>query len=721
MNWQLHTPQFDYDEISEDKLKHWAGHRYFAYDLIRNTKPKVIVELGAYLGVSFFSFCKAIQDEDIDSKLCAIDTWKGDIHMGEFEETVYSNFIKIKDQLFGDLNIKIIRKEFDDAVADFKDNSIDLLHIDGCHTYEAVKNDFTKWKSKVKSDGIILFHDIYETNPEFGVNRFWNEIKKLYPTLEFTHSHGLGVLFIKEPKNTNLFNPTQTDLFQNYYSTLNNVYELKIKLKETNDLLDNVRENNKHLHNTIHNLETEIQIYKNNYIAIQNSLTWKITTIIRKPFYLINLIKSKLPISIAYIRKFGLISFVKYLIALINIKTSHKKTIINNIGNIEIGEFNSKLTNQLIKKITANNFIINILHSNFTVSLGGTEKYVIEDIEQLNSQGINTITIFPDAENFGIILNQNYVVKNVSPEELRASIKKLNKLQNLKFFALHHLYRYNINQAKILIDCIDPSKLIVFTHDIFLIDPDTFYKQNDYNLTNPPDNSSKEKLRELYRSMVKTAKLIICPSDFMADKIKTAFDDKTFSKVKIQSHVKLRPYNKKVHRTNKKYRIAYLGHDSASKGWMVFKKISKSAQINELLDFYHIGKCYNPANMSSDIINIDYSFYDGHSYAAVRELLNHDIDIVFLWSLLPESFNYAMYEAQAAAIPIITSLKSGNIHRQVMNKNVYGITFENDDELCKFLNSKEKIADLIKKNPNTHTSYIEHNSTLTKLLKGEHL
>ena len=121
----------------------WIGHIPFACALIETLKPKTIVELGTYSGSSFFAFCQAVKELGLDTKCYGIDMWEGDVHMGEFKDSVYNNVHDYKNEHYP--SATFIRKFFDDAVAGFEDGSIDLLHIDGTHTYEAVSNDFVTW------------------------------------------------------------------------------------------------------------------------------------------------------------------------------------------------------------------------------------------------------------------------------------------------------------------------------------------------------------------------------------------------------------------------------------------------------------------------------------------------------------------------------------------------------------------------------------------------
>ncbi|MDZ7782669.1 MAG: class I SAM-dependent methyltransferase [Halioglobus sp.] len=89
----------------------------------------------------------------------------------------------------------LLRMFFNDALQHFNDDSIDLLHIDGLHTYEAVQEDFNNWYPKLKPGGIMLFHDVMAKIKDFGVWRFFEDLEREHEeTFKFNHGYGLGVL-----------------------------------------------------------------------------------------------------------------------------------------------------------------------------------------------------------------------------------------------------------------------------------------------------------------------------------------------------------------------------------------------------------------------------------------------------------------------------------------------------------------------------------------------
>ncbi|KQO04476.1 class I SAM-dependent methyltransferase [Paenibacillus sp. Leaf72] len=203
MDWTFHNPKFIADAAPELPASFiaggaWSGHRKFAYDLVRFARPSLIVELGTLYGTSYFSFCQAIKDAQLKSACYAVDTWMGDAHTGAYgslDDSMYAAVNAVSAREFPGIGTPL-RGTFDQALAAFPDGSIQLLHIDGYHVYEAVLHDYTTWLPKLAEGGIILFHDTVVRLADFGVYRLWSELSAM-PHLHFEHSNGLGVLFPK--------------------------------------------------------------------------------------------------------------------------------------------------------------------------------------------------------------------------------------------------------------------------------------------------------------------------------------------------------------------------------------------------------------------------------------------------------------------------------------------------------------------------------------------
>jgi len=171
----------------------WIGHIPFAMYLTALLRPRVIVELGTFTGVSYCAFCQAVGQIQLDTRCYAIDTWKGDAQTGFYDEKVLIELRRYHDPRYSQFS-SLIQGTFDEGLSHFAAGSIDLLHIDGTHGYEDVRHDFESWLPKMSTEGVILMHDICERAVGFGVWKLWAEIKAKYPTFEFSHEHGLGIV-----------------------------------------------------------------------------------------------------------------------------------------------------------------------------------------------------------------------------------------------------------------------------------------------------------------------------------------------------------------------------------------------------------------------------------------------------------------------------------------------------------------------------------------------
>ena len=177
----------------ETEVTSWHPHREFAYELISQIKPKKIVELGVHYGDSYFTFCQACEELDLDTQLFGIDHWQGDEQAGLYGEEVFETVNSYSEEFYSEKST-LLRMDFEEALQQFEDQSIDLLHIDGSHQYETVKKDFESWLPKLQKGGLILMHDILIEREDYGVKKFWEEIARTYSTETHKEGFGLGII-----------------------------------------------------------------------------------------------------------------------------------------------------------------------------------------------------------------------------------------------------------------------------------------------------------------------------------------------------------------------------------------------------------------------------------------------------------------------------------------------------------------------------------------------
>lgn len=113
------------------------------------------VEVGTLYGDSAEIWCSV----NPKMKLNCVDPYGDYIktHRKRDPDGVY----KATSELLAKYDVTMIRKTSFAAVDGFKDGSLDFVHIDGDHLFDAVMMDLIAWAPKVRVGGIIALHDYF--------------------------------------------------------------------------------------------------------------------------------------------------------------------------------------------------------------------------------------------------------------------------------------------------------------------------------------------------------------------------------------------------------------------------------------------------------------------------------------------------------------------------------------------------------------------------------
>ncbi len=224
----------------------WIEHIPFAFYLIETLKPSIFVALGVHMGNSYNAFCQAVQTLQLNTQCYGIDTWQDNEHINFHGQSIYQELSAYQEAHYSGFSY-LLKASFDEMLDSFENQSIDLLHIDGLHTYDAVKHDFESWLPKMSHRGIIIFHGTTPREHGLGIWRLWEEISIQYPSFNFEHGDGLGILavgnsnleeFLSFIKEANL-----NSIYQLLFSNLGHLLKLEEENKALNANLEKIMPN----------------------------------------------------------------------------------------------------------------------------------------------------------------------------------------------------------------------------------------------------------------------------------------------------------------------------------------------------------------------------------------------------------------------------------------------------------------------------------------------
>jgi predicted O-methyltransferase YrrM len=187
-HWRFAEAQF------QPCQKPWEIQEFLAW--ARTGKPRVVVEIGVARGGTSYLLMQCLPDME---RYIGVDFFPRNV--GQLRAFARPQ-LRI-DYVRGASGAPKVVAQVEKLLGG---RTIDLLFIDGDHSYAGVKRDWECYRRWVRPGGWIAFHDIrepeltpdggYANGFEVAVNQLWAEIKPVAPTREFVaadHKPGYGI------------------------------------------------------------------------------------------------------------------------------------------------------------------------------------------------------------------------------------------------------------------------------------------------------------------------------------------------------------------------------------------------------------------------------------------------------------------------------------------------------------------------------------------------
>ncbi len=358
-----------------------------------------------------------------------------------------------------------------------------------------------------------------------------------------------------------------------------------------------------------------------------------------------------------------------------------------------------------------NKFAIEVFYTNFYLHSAGTEKYILEQISELNRKDIDIVGLFPLKKEslginlWGMIINEELVDVLTTEQIIRILTFWNSKGKILTGFFIHHLMNIDLNSLFAIINSLYECNIIVYLHDFYtaclqynLLKNGKEYCGNAILEKNKCSSCSFFEKSIEHKSLILSFLLkinishlfFIAPSKFMADTWIQAFPQ--FSdRLSVIGHLKfVGEYFENMNPIDllSPLKVAFVGNQSYNKGWEFWIQAVDTLEFEtHNYRFYYFG---HSTHKMKHIQDVEVSVQKDGPTAMVDAIRKNGVDVVVLNSIQPETYSFTYYESLASNAFIITNESSGNISIQVRT-NLNGIVMRSPDDLIEIFEKESNL------------------------------
>jgi len=382
--------------------------------------------------------------------------------------------------------------------------------------------------------------------------------------------------------------------------------------------------------------------------------------------------------------------------------------------------------NEILGILIANNYIfsnqsiISWGNNNYLKLNGGIEVILWHELQDCISASINHIYIYREvvtnADNeqelnyYSAIINGLPEI-HLDLELLDILLKRLSEKSIIKAFHLHGKIFSEVQDINQVSTYAVERKYIV--HDYSFICSSYTLLRNEIEYCSAPEPSSNlcqtciagsgraQHVANHQRLLEENQFSVVSPSPVAAEIFSQTFPT---IKIKIRPHLNFNESSEVRSSStvkDKKYRIAFTGHSVHHKGWNQFAEFVRHVASRNDFECFHLGKGLQMNNVK--FIQIDSTNGKSNMRTALEE---NEIDIVFQWSLWPETFGLVTAEAIAAGCLVITNSLSGNTG-QMATAHDRSLIFDSFEQLLQYHDSGDLEAEVTRRKRSQKTNKLD--------------
>lgn len=362
--------------------------------------------------------------------------------------------------------------------------------------------------------------------------------------------------------------------------------------------------------------------------------------------------------------------------------------------------------------MTDRKVILTLSHTDYTQTLGGVEKVVYEQSLAFMENGYDVIHVCPTCQKVKIrdriVFQKLLGYKVLENNQKLKETCKINDLvdvlkeRNVSSLLIHSLIDFRFSDVFTLLDAFPQINVYYYIHDYKSVCINANLLKNAKRFCGEERKCFQKcyscksywhgiKCSRDYRRLIDTYPQIIF---IFPSQVSKRIWANTYVKIKedrmlVIPHQSTCGEYKTKELPLKKLRIAYLGHQAFHKGWDAFRTLCQSVDRTDF-EYYVLG---TTKEQLPNVRAVNVSFLEDGPDAMIHAIRDHHIDVVFLWSICPETYSFTFFESYVCGVFVITNDCSGNIQAKVRDLQC-GKVLSSVSDLVNYMESKQVLEDM---------------------------